>query len=599
MIKKRRTLSAIGIDIDRRSISAMQLCRRNGGWDVHAAATLPRMSDEWPPSSAEIQRLGDVLERQGFTGPRVALAIPNDMLLTAVLDAPPMSSGAPIEQIARMELARIHKKDADKLELYCWELPSRHRNPSGSEARSVANVMAAGCVIDDVVPLLDAFEQQHWDVQQLNVTSWAMPDACRALVDGAAATAFLDINWSECTVALLHKGVVVYQRALMDGGLMRLRQRLVQDVGCAAEVADVLIGQLGGTTTQVQLARESNSRCIAEANRVIAEHLGFIMQEVRASCSYLGHRFADAAPRSLVVVGGGANIPGALEILGRGLDMEVRAATPAECLGMDADARLSTPTFASHLNNPSLVIALGLAIGSLEIPHPPEHSALPAEYPARSRINLVPRSRRLAKHRRKRKRLWVTIITAYSVLVVSAITGSRLLHVFDSRAVATQIETLESQIQKASEDAKSLRAQIRQVKDTWETANVVNSQPDWSLLLALIADVGQDHIMLSSCELAAAAADESSRAEMPATPATASPSAPTTPTAAAPTHSSAAWTLNLSGRARSQSAVSQFVLRLEQLTLFEQVRLVETRREPSNDARADTHFVFLITCTMR
>ena len=53
--------------------------------------------------------------------------------------------------------------------------------------------------------------------------------------------------------------------------------------------------------------------------------------------------------------------------------------------------------------------------------------------------------------------------------------------------------------------------------------------------------------------------------------------------------------LRLAGVGRSQAAVSQFVLRLEQLGLFDRVTLLDTRREPFG---ADSAVGFRAVCIM-
>jgi Tfp pilus assembly PilM family ATPase/Tfp pilus assembly protein FimT len=598
MIRRSDNMSPIGIDIDHCIISAVQLALCEGGWRIAAAAVLPRVRHEWPPHDAELQRLGDVLARQGFKGNRVSLAVPETILLSGMLDAPPASSGAPIDQIACMELARIHKQDPEKLESHCWELPVRHRSTSGADAKSACNLMAVGCAIDQIVPLLDSFEGLHWDVQRLSMTSWALAKACSRLAGGAASCALVNIGWAASTLSLVHRGVIVYQRSLEEAGLLRLRKQVEHALGCPPEVADVILGAAAlSQAPDGELGRDSNSRRVLELNRLVAEHLRIIVQEVRTSCSYLGHRFLDSAPRDLVVAGPGANLPGAIEILSRGLEMKVKAATPKACLLQAAVEKDDQPALAAYRHDPALIIALGLAMShAAECASrngDPTPAATTHNLPS-FEINLIPKARRMTKHRRQRKRMWATVIGTYALSVLICILGSRLMHVFDSRALASQVELLQSQIDMARNEAKSLRTQLKQVRDAWETANTVNNQPDWSLLLALLADIAGDDIELRMCEIGTAMGNMSTReipppAALPLAGADSSPSA---------TSANAMWTLNLSGRARSQAAVSQFVLRLEHLGLFAQVRLMETRREPLGQGAMDDHFVFFISCTM-
>ena len=54
--------------------------------------------------------------------------------------------------------------------------------------------------------------------------------------------------------------------------------------------------------------------------------------------------------------------------------------------------------------------------------------------------------------------------------------------------------------------------------------------------------------------------------------------------------------LELLGLGLSQQAVSEFVLRLEEMTLFRQVKLIETRREPYLESEA---IAFRIVCVFQ
>src|SRR5687768_2050813 len=104
--------SPIGIDVGGRAVKAVQLQRGPAGWRVAAAAAVPRVPAErkhagtptapaaaaapgdaapapadqgmaaiTAPSAAELNRLYDTLERQGFAGRQVVLAVPDARLL--------------------------------------------------------------------------------------------------------------------------------------------------------------------------------------------------------------------------------------------------------------------------------------------------------------------------------------------------------------------------------------------------------------------------------------------------------------------------------------------------------------------------------------
>ncbi len=118
----------------------------------------------------------------------------------------------------------------------------------------------------------------------------------------------------------------------------------------------------------------------------------------------------------------------------------------------------------------------------------------------------------------------------------------------------------------------------------------VNGQPDWSMLLASVARLRGDDVVLKSCGLDAAA--ETIREKPPEKVAD-----KTTPVASpAPMTLPARAIVRLQGYGRSQAAVGQFVLRLEQTGLFDDVLLVKTNREPFLDDHAMS---FQLECQLK
>lgn len=369
---RRSRISPIGLEVDGRSFAAVQLSGRPGEpWRLSAATVLPRTTPQPTPDAAEVERLSEVLRRQGFTGTSLVLAAPNEKLLTGVLDLPPASAQAPFDQIARMELARMHKCEPDTFEMSYWELPARQRHASGGQetdrrqANAPRNVMAAACSVADAAPLLDVFEEQGWDVQAMDVQSWAMLRACAVVAEGGAKTgessaALLSFGWNGALLVLRHHNIVVYQRILDEAGVNRLHAAIMEHAHVNAEMADLILFRSGLPSGDGAAAPPMaiQSRSVAEARRIIAKHLDAIVREVRTSCSYMGHRHADAAPKLLLMMGEGAAMPGIDAHLAHELEMDVKVMT-ASALAF------CPPTLAAFCNYPrgsALVTAMGLAM---------------------------------------------------------------------------------------------------------------------------------------------------------------------------------------------------------------------------------------------
>src|SRR4051812_12575891 len=102
--------SFIGLDVGNRVVKLAQLQRLRRGWQSRAMAVLPWHAEESLDQTAG--QIALILERQGFSGNRVVLAAPVRKVHCDMLDLPPRASGAPIEEIAKAEVARVTRLDA-------------------------------------------------------------------------------------------------------------------------------------------------------------------------------------------------------------------------------------------------------------------------------------------------------------------------------------------------------------------------------------------------------------------------------------------------------------------------------------------------------
>jgi hypothetical protein len=217
--------------------------------------------------------------------------------------------------------------------------------------------------------------------------------------------------------------------------------------------------------------------------------------------------------------------------------------------------------------------------------------------------NLIPIPRRLARQRRTRVRRWVTACTAYSVVLV-VVYGALQAMWGAGDHVEHDVQTVVNEITATERDVKQVQPRLSEATLTRDASREVSVQPNWSVLLALLAKEMRDdsaaaramteqgmaaaeamiaappaltplmlalvedaarQIVLSSCELeplrdgvalATATPAQNAGARQPK------------------------FTLVLTGMGRSQAAISQYVLRLEQTGLFDRVTLIESKRGP-------------------
>lgn len=322
-----RRYSAIGVDLGSRLIKAGQWVRREGRWQVHAVAALKR-TGEW---ERDVAGLDDLLYRQGLRGRRVVLGLPRGMLHSAVLELPPRVSGAPLEQIAHAELARMHRLDPGTLCAASWDLPQSRRAGAGSGT----SVMAVGCTYGDSEPVLDLFEARGFVVEAADSPSWALARGCRAQLGAGGQGAIIDFGWSGVGVCFVHGGVVVYDRNLPDLGLARLQRALCETLSLEAEAAEYLLRNAGVSGEGGSKPQRPQVPGLASAMDAQIEK---VAEELRVAMDYVAHRYNEQPLAELLLVGGGAAVAKVRERLGEALDKEVRVVEGAGELGASVGA---------------------------------------------------------------------------------------------------------------------------------------------------------------------------------------------------------------------------------------------------------------------
>jgi len=315
----------IGIDISRRSIKAAQLRRTSSGWQVKAAAVLPRREPGAAVDPEESRWILATLSRQGFSGARATLAAPSEKIMTGLVELPPAGTGAPFDQMVRMEFARVHRRDPESFELVCWPLPQ-------SPARKTkSHLYAAAYGHADADELLDTLAQGGLSVEAVDTRSRALARACApVLFDDSRISGILEVAWDRADLIILYGGVIVYERVLPDAGMCALSRPLSGLLGIDEDTLNVLLADpdLGGNTA------EARSGLYESARGIISQYYASLAGELHAPFSYVAQQYPDSPAGNLLLAGDGASMRGLPEHLARALAMEVRVVSLtdlAEC----------------------------------------------------------------------------------------------------------------------------------------------------------------------------------------------------------------------------------------------------------------------------
>ena len=181
-------------------------------------------------------------------------------------------------------------------------------------------------------------------------------------------------------------------------------------------------------------------------------------------------------------------------------------------------------------------------------------------------VDLIPAGRREAKARRARVRRWAIALAVYLSVAMIGYIACYVSADNDDEATRLKQEVAE-RIRASRREVQSLRSEIDDVSRKLAIAHAVGKHPDWSLLLATVSDLMAGEVMLGRCSLTPVAPAEGR--DQPGS------GEDTTLEASRPK----GFLLALDGLATTQTAVSQFVLRLEKTKLFAKVRLIKTYRQ--------------------
>ena len=342
--------SLIGVVIDSRFLRAVQLGRAAGRWRLEAALCLPRMKPGASLDGQDVAQLAGALARQGFRGRQIVLAVPEDTLVTDILELPPRGSGAPLEEIARAELAHRHGYDPQAAEMACWDLPPVSR------AKAPTQAMAVACRHADAEVLLEVFERTDLEVAALDTHLHALVRVCRPAPSEAGISAIMDVEWDWAALVLLYRGTIVYRAMIPEAAVGRLAQALSERLHLEADVASGLLFDVGMSILPPVNHRGPNTATAPDdaVSAFLGQHFDKVAAAMRPPFAYCCRQYGGEAAEDLLVTGHGAAVHGAGESLQARLGVSVRTIAPR-------DVAQCPPTLGAKADDPSLVVPIGLA----------------------------------------------------------------------------------------------------------------------------------------------------------------------------------------------------------------------------------------------
>lgn len=330
---KRIRYTPAAIEIGGRFVRMLQLAQTGPQFRLHAWAVFPRLDSD-SDFAQEAARVAAVFDRRGFAGREAGLCLPDEQVLSAVLDLPPSKSGAPVASIAGAEIGRMFKHAPDALELSHWELPASARQ-NGAVA-----TMVVACPHATAEPFIDAFEAQDLRLRVLEPRCTALVRACACdAMNSEAMEIVLSLGWSQSRLYAVRSGVVVLERAIENADLATLHRVVAGTIGVDTELAPIALKDAFRGEREL-LADPDAAREVQDQVRHYTETL---TAEALTSISYLTRRFSGRKASRLLVVCDGDEAPDLAREVASRLSLESRVCALSE-LGIDGMESVDAPS---------------------------------------------------------------------------------------------------------------------------------------------------------------------------------------------------------------------------------------------------------------
>ncbi len=214
-------------------------------------------------------------------------------------------------------------------------------------------------------------------------------------------------------------------------------------------------------------------------------------------------------------------------------------------------------------------------------------------------VNLIPRDRLTRKRRRARLRMWIALCSAYALILTAGLSLACMAWGSDDAALGGELHAVVREIEDSQRSIDELRGRLSEAQATLDASDAMANHPDWSALLVLLARQLGDDVVLGNCLLTPSGSDRSGGAPRRIPSPRGSRDDARAPSPGSPARDATLgkqrYGLKLSGFGRTQNAVSQFVLRLERIELFHEVRLIKCNRQPFLSGHA---VAFEVECSM-
>ncbi len=351
---RNNSYSSIGVSVTHEEFHAVQLKKYKHGYKIFSMLKLPRLHNAdgqiLELDESMLNRFKKALDTNGFYGLNLILGVPGNDLLSSMIELPPINGDIPIEQIAKMEMSRIHHCDADDFELASWLLPQPERSNKSNQ------VIASIYKHDKANALLDLFESVGFHINTIDIMPQALARACEMAPGIIPSKIILHHTYDGTHLIAVDNNTIIYERRIPDlgfGKLINLVQSKfnIEDLKTAVR----LIKQIGFEDGQ-QLEDDQKYEQSAAVRKMINEHYQKILQELGNAQSYTKQQYSQMSDQEICLTGGASDITGWRDIIEKALNTKTHMITP--CMLFEPDTYLKE---SPQIFDPGFISSIGLA----------------------------------------------------------------------------------------------------------------------------------------------------------------------------------------------------------------------------------------------
>lgn len=214
--KQSKQVSSIGLDVDHHEIRAVQLVRSGGAVRVESWAVFPRLhstpNSALMPSVQELEWVKSILGRRGFVGNQVSIAPQSSVCSSHNFELPPIESGAPLDQLARMEVARDRRCQPEAFELGHWSMPGRGKS---------RETLAVACPRETIDQMIAGYSQADLIPVGMDFKELAMVRAHLHTIESSQQEeqicGLLHVGWANSVAVICLGSQIVYIRRVDSG----------------------------------------------------------------------------------------------------------------------------------------------------------------------------------------------------------------------------------------------------------------------------------------------------------------------------------------------------------------------------------------------